>query len=127
MKKIEIMKVTFLVPRESVDETTIAVVEVSVEPRDNENSLTIMENFFQALRRAITNWVNDTDEGKREWENSSRDFNVGDLSSLLPLPSSLKKYLRKEGIHSISINIHSSGHASWCFDDVLFSESELKS
>ena len=126
-KEPQTVKVTFLVPRESTDETTIAVLEAIVESGRGENSLVVTENFFEALRRAITNWVKNTTKGKKEWECSSQDFNIGDLSSLLPPPPSLKVAMSKEGIHSISIDIHSTVHSSWCFDDILVSESELKS
>ena len=125
MKKPETVKVTFLVPRESPEETTIAVVEAIVAKKEV-NSLVVTKNFFQALRRAITNWIKNTKEGKVEWKASGFDFNICDLSILLPPSRSLKTSLKWEGIHSISIDIHSSDQACWFFDDVIVSESELK-
>jgi len=115
------VKTLFVVPRPSNDESTVAIVETTISSR----KLCDSHLFFVALRRAITNWVKETKKGKEEWVRSCNDFNIGDLSSLIPCPS-LEKYMKKEGILTLSIDIHSADYCSWCYDDLLVNEDELE-
>lgn len=72
----------------------------------------------EAVKCAVTDWINTTVDGKDEWEESSEDLNVGDLSGCYS--STLKPFLKKYGILELDIQTCSreSMH-SWEFDDVL--------
>jgi hypothetical protein len=51
---------------------------------------------------AIGQWIENTNEGRRAWVESSKDFNVGDLAGHLSrtgnATSDLQRFLEKEGI-----------------------------
>jgi hypothetical protein len=110
------MKVRYIVPRISADEFTFAVVTADVTRR-----LTAAE-FRNAVTQAITEWVETTDVGRRAWQASSEDFNVGDLSGYMPAHGCLRRILTKHGIRSLKIDtvVHCASPANlWTFDSVL--------
>lgn len=78
------------------DETTFAVVSWAGPSR---------EDFLPALKRAVTNWVCSTSQGKKAWEDSSENFNIGDLANCTG-DSTLKPYLAKEGITYLEIDTY---------------------
>lgn len=106
----------FTVIRNDPDEITFALVTANV----NQIVLGNETDFLNALTRAISDWVKTSDAGKMAWENSSEDFNVGDLSHWTD-ELSLKKCLEKEGITELNIDINSKNMASteWMYDTVL--------
>src|SRR5216684_534021 len=60
---------------------------------------------MQRLTQAIDQWIQNTDEGRKAWAESSEDFNIGDLANHLDgcgraVPS-LQHYLELEGIARI--------------------------
>jgi len=108
----------FIVSRDSRDETTLALVYADV----NDKRLLNEKSFLKALKQAITEWVKNTPEGKSAWEQSSKDFNVGDLS-LEPThsKSSLWTWLDRAGIQNLRIETisHSNTCEAWSYDTVL--------
>ena len=65
---------------------------------------------------AITQWINDTMEGKDAWSYSCTDFNIGDLSQF-EQSSTLNNILKQHGINSINIATISADNFD--FDEVL--------
>ncbi len=120
-KKQKLRPVEFNVPRNSRDETTFAVVRAKV----SEGWLCDADKFANAVRRAVTLWVQKTKEGKAALESASDDFNIGDLAQE-GISRSLAKELNKQGIYGMSIETHSQGQGhGWEYDDHLFNEDEL--
>ena len=64
--------------------------------------------------------MNTTADGKREWESSCQDFNMGDLSSCLPCVI-LEKILAKHGIYKLTVETNSEDQECgyWSYDTVL--------
>lgn len=77
-------------------------------------------DFFTAVRRSITKWVKETEEGKRAFAYSSEDFNIGDLSSYT-CSEELQSRLKTEGINKLDITINFVNEANviWVYDTHL--------
>lgn len=98
-----------IIPRVSDDETTFAVVQwEGTTP------------LLPALRKALADWF-ETDDGKDALENSSDDFNVGDLSQEDCRRKPLADFLAKQGIHGLDVEVYSGTDYDddWTFDTVL--------
>ena len=116
-----VVPVLFVVQRESNDERTFAVVTANVR-KELANEAT----FLAALQKALNKWVETTKEGKTEWESSSEDFNVGDLSNC-DTDGELGKLLADVGIHNLNIETFCNserGAGSWTYDTVLMQPDE---
>ena len=63
------------------------------------------ENALQHLSKAISRWIQNTNEGRRAWTESSEDFNVGDLAEYLSRTGKatlgLQRFLEKEGVSRV--------------------------
>jgi hypothetical protein len=84
-----------------------------------------MEEVLSRVQSAVTDWIIETDEGKRAWQDSVEDFNVGDLS--LELCAQLHEHLRSWGILNVSVS--SPDHdvcPAWNYDTVLAERSRLE-
>jgi hypothetical protein len=103
--------------RESVANVTANVINESL--LDN-------SKFLEALIRAITNWMKCTDKGKKAFEYSSEDFNIGDLSSYLE-DANLKGLLYEQGISDLTVSIYTCAESNpnWVYDTHLFDANEL--
>lgn len=59
------------------------------------------EDALQRLARAVGRWIQNTNDGRRAWTESSEDFNVGDLADYLggsgKATGSLQPFLEQEG------------------------------
>ena len=109
----------FMVPRDSIDETTLATVEATVDVPES------MGDFQDRLTRALTKWALESNEGAQAWKNSSQDFNIGDLSNYTD-NYTLKGFLKEQGIHELTITTVSSDRTgTWSFDDVLIDKSKM--
>lgn len=108
--------VEFLVVRVSTSELTFAKVMATV----TDENLTHEANFLGALRKALTQWACDTEEGRMAWKQSSYDFNVGDLAGEVGAES-MQPCLEKVGIKRINIGIETSDNrcVAWNYDTVL--------
>jgi hypothetical protein len=109
--------VRFIVGRESVDETTFAVVTARVE----DERLIDKGSFYRALAAACKKWAMTTDDGRKAAEETSGDFNVGDLAGAPLGPGeSLGRLLAEQDIHELAIELHTDGDtAAWEYDDQL--------
>ena len=79
--------------------------------------------LFRALDRAISAWVETTEEGEKAWDCSADDFNIGDLLSQRVSPldetSSLRPFLIKEYITAINLLYEHGPDDETFFDKIL--------
>lgn len=116
--------VEFVVPHvEAMGLRFITVVRAKVR----DDSMKEDVNFLRRLRRAITSWIKETEDGKAAWKLSSEDFNLGDLANEYHAESSIIPYLAAEGIDELSIESLGGGCRNWIHDTVLVNEHELES
>jgi hypothetical protein len=103
---------TYLVPRGSDSESTIAIVRAEFDSSD-------ADTFLEALKKAFTAWTQ-TDIGRKAWDNSCEDFNIGDLEhENFDNDTELYQLLIESGIHDLTIETVSCDKHSWKFDTVL--------
>lgn len=77
------------------------------------------------VSKSVTHWARTTESGRAAWKQSSKDFNVGDLSSEIG-DGDLNASLLLHGISSLEIETHSNrSRLSWEFDNVLVDEQTL--
>jgi hypothetical protein len=104
-----------IIPRDSHEETTFAVVEFA---GCDEGEL------LDRLRQALRLWAG-TEEGKHALEEASGDFNVGDLAHHTPAGTgrddSLSRCLLEAGITHLDIDVYSQDGVAkgWAFDTRL--------
>ena len=65
-------KIEFLLVREG--ESTQAVVSLNTPLELSP------DQAMQKICDCVANWINDTESGKKAWDESGEDFNIGDLS-----------------------------------------------
>lgn len=103
-------------------EATFAIVSAMTTNISNEHT------FLARLTEALTEWVRTTKEGKKAWEYSCYDFNIGDLAGLFEevngrfrLPLRLEKELAKRGIRNLTIvgSSYDGVSRDWSYDQVL--------
>lgn len=74
------------------------------------------------LETVLTHWAKTTKAGRKAWDDSSGDFNVGDLNQALG-DASLKRLLRDNGCLRLTVRIDDSAMRTfdpdWVFDTVL--------
>jgi hypothetical protein len=93
----------------------MAVITVNINDQ-YVDEITDPSVVYDLIVDAITEWVDTTEEGFKEWTDSSNDFNVGDLTNL---PDDvLLPYLNSRGIDSIEIETASNG-AMHYYDQIL--------
>lgn len=63
------------------------------------------EDALQRLSRAVGQWIQNTNEGRRAWTGSSEDFNVGELAEYLSRTGkakpALQRFFEKQGISRV--------------------------
>jgi hypothetical protein len=99
--------------------------------RTNENTAVVLninsshetpDEAMEALRRALTDWKNTTDEGRKVWEDSSEDFNVGHLA-FAGKTISMAKCLHKETIRDLIIEpVEGVTNHDWNYDSFLMED-----
>lgn len=77
-----------------------------------------------ALKKGVTEWVRTTEEGRRLWEYSSEDLNIGDLASYLE-DASLLECLKRRGIEGIDLLYEVVEGEEISYDHVLVDGDEL--
>jgi hypothetical protein len=86
-----------------------------------------VDEFLPALRRALREW-GQTPDGQFEWENSGKDFNVGDLSNAPYESSPLGEILARHNIHGLEIDVYSCDFTlPWSYDTHLMPSVEEES
>lgn len=108
--------VRFVVKRESVQENTIAIVRAKV----TKPILNSMDRFLVALKVAVTEWITSNDDGRAAWQESVKDFNVGDLANYYT-NTALSICLADQGIYELHIDTvcDDTCNRSWTYDTVL--------
>lgn len=115
----------YIVPRDSSEETTFAVVSVTYK----EGTPFRWGGFdmLSALKSAVTSWMKETEAGKDALSESCCDFNIGDLAMVDD--ENMKIIESKiDGVEKIEIEIESLNATSnwWNFDTLLFDKDELE-
>jgi len=114
----------YIVPRDSSEEATFAVVNVTYKEKNEHLGGFEM---MTAIKSAVTSWMKETEAGKAALEESSCDFNIGDLANVgdenLNLIAS-----KIDGVEKIEIEVESMDATSdwWNFDTLLFDKDELR-
>lgn len=126
-KPTTILDVTFVVPRISNDEMTVAIVEVKLTPEAVKEGYDRAEHFLPFLTDAVSKWVAETKKGKKAWEDSSHHFHIGDLS-MCDLDVIVKQVGVKEFMTSLKITCHVGvgKHSDWTYDTVLVDDSAFE-
>lgn len=116
------VKVEFIVPHyEGIGLKWVCVVKAETDdPGLADDSL-----FLAGLRRAVTRWINETDEGKAAWKESCEDFNIGDLGNNFPFDEKLTEFLFAERIANLELNSFGGGSRYWVHDTHLVDELDL--
>lgn len=105
---------TFVIIRESQDEETVAVVEAEV-PEFFTRAL-----FRQAVRHAVSEWLETSDIGKKIPDNERNHFNIGDLVHYQE-DETLKKLLKEELVDNLFVTVFSETDPRiWDFDESLY-------
>jgi hypothetical protein len=96
------------------EENLVAVVTYKSSKELNQNSM------MDLITKAVTEWIDDTEEGKRAWEHSLYDFNIGDLSNYLN-SIILRGFLHANDIWELNIEIVGNGDypTEYVYDTVL--------
>jgi hypothetical protein len=107
--------VRFLPVRFGTEEIAVAVVTARVTP-----DLVNQTHFLEALKRAVTDWVCDTEAGRSLLEFSSGNLNIGDLASH-GIDEPLAQRLATHGIHDLNIDDLLAHHRwqAWLFEEGL--------
>jgi hypothetical protein len=115
----------FIVPRDSTDELTFAVVRVEIRRLGEDQGLGGICIFLRALKEAVTEWVNKTPDGLAAWEESSGDFNIGDLANH-DLTFINRVLSDRHGVTITDIEVHSMDSQSdgWVYDTILVHEDQ---
>jgi hypothetical protein len=108
-------------PRPGESLFAILTVEVARGARIN-----TADQAFKAIQKGVTQWVKETEEGKKLWKYSSNDMNIGDLAGNEITPE-LRKYLLAAGIEHLDIEIVQSNdeECSYHYDSIIVNEDEL--
>lgn len=119
--RLRLYPVEFIIPRLSNDEHTFAIIKAQVADHD----LIGINRFLNILTTAVTTWVRTTQNGRRAWTKSQRDFNIGDLAHYID-SANLRRALVLYNIYDLSIQIISDLRTSpWTFDIILVDSNQL--
>lgn len=110
------MKVTHVVTGRMTDRACVALVSANTS-----DTLASEQQFLAALRRALTAWALETEDGANAWSESVGDFCVGDLA-FVPIQGRLQTLLAEVGLYSLSIELLSGASDHWTYSTVLIDE-----
>lgn len=105
--------------RDSDDECTCAVLRCRRTRKVCDG-----DTLREALTRALTKWFAETEEGREALEDSSDDFNVGDLSVHYP-DETLLPYLTAAGVFDLEVETYVGDATDWSYDQLLFDAGAL--
>ena len=128
-KRQKTTPIRFIVLRSSQEEVTFAEIRARLTEDALARGLADERNFFAALRRAVTDWVRATDEGRQWYEDTSQDANIGDLCAY-GIPARVAAALAKQGIRSLTLECTSTADRfvcrNWTYDMHLADEGTLE-
>lgn len=96
--------------------STVGVLSMFVEET---HGLVVSDaTVLERLRRAVTAWTVNSEDGRRAWEASSEDLNIGDLDGHLNSPS-LVSELARQGIRGLGLLCADPADGAIDYDTVL--------
>jgi hypothetical protein len=111
---------SYLLPRiDRGSVTDVGKLELTVSKDDARTPAKI----FEAFKSAMATWINETQEGKDLWADSSEDLNIGDLSMAEP---DIDEYLKAHDIFGYEASVLSAENSEYHFDTVLVERDEVK-
>lgn len=88
---------------------------------DQTQTVTNVNDLEERLVRGVTKWIIGTPEGKRTWEYSSGDLNIGDLANCVGDGENddpeLVRFLADEGV--VNLRIEQVETTAWNYDTIL--------
>lgn len=124
------IQIAFLrIERETLDAGIILTADFTVDKAMDKN--TWEKQVEEDLCAAVTLWIKETEEGKKLWEYSVEDLNIGDLCDYLeeaysdPVNSTLRPYLDR--FQFSRIECHGlTGSEILPYDTILVNQSDLE-
>ncbi len=115
-------RVKTILMRVSHDETTGAIVSC-----ERTKIIDSVQQMLKSIISAVTGWMKVTKSGIEKWKQSSKDFNIGDLSSCYS-DADLRKFLKRNGILDFEIWIFTCSDMDhgFAFDTVLVDTNKLE-
>lgn len=108
--------------QDGLDIDTLAIVKV--EAKDSLTS----DDCVEVLKKVVTKWAKETEDGKDCWEQSGHDLNIGDLSLYeSDFSKWAKPSLKKAGITDFEIPMNVSVHSTRPFDELLVDAGDIES
>jgi len=127
-KKQQPRLLRLIVLRTSSEEVTFAEIRAELTPAALDKDLADERSFLAALRKAVTEWVRATKEGREWYESTSQDANIGDLCAY-GIPDRVAKALVGQGIRSLTVECTSTADRhicrNWTYDTHLVDEDDL--
>lgn len=116
------LRVKTILMRASHKETTGAIVSCQ-----RTKLISTAKSMLDGITNAVTGWMKVTKSGMEKWEQSSKDFNIGDLSSCYS-DADLQKFLKRNGILDFEIWIFTCSNMDhgYTFDTVLVDTNKLE-
>ena len=111
-------KLQTVVIRQSNDENTVAILTCEGIPD--------AAAFRDALKKAVSDWVDRTTDGREAYEENGNDFNLGDLAQWDDDPT-LRKFMKLHGVTGFSIQVFCDTEPApgWEYDDNLVDEGRV--
>jgi hypothetical protein len=123
---------TYVIPRKSKHGITVAILTASFTVKAYDEGLSNPSNLLRVMKQVFTEWVKTTDEGRKAWEDSGGDFNIGDVANHFYSGSRNRLFLYdalvEHGIEISDIDVHSmdGDRDAWEFDTVLVNKEKLE-
>ena len=114
-------KIETVLFRNSNDENTVAILTC-----DRTSDIANAAAFRDALRKAVSDWVDRTTDGREAYDENGTDFNLGDLAQWDDDPT-LLKFMKLHGISGFGIQTFCDTEpaAGWEYDDNLVDEDRV--
>jgi hypothetical protein len=116
MKELETVVI-----RRSNEENTVAILTCNRTKVISDASA-----FRDALRNAVSDWVDRTTDGRESYAENGNDFNLGDLAQWDDDPT-LRKFMKLHGITGIAMQVFCDTEPApgWDYDDNLVDEEQV--
>lgn len=132
-------KKVLTLPKQSVCSSAMNAIQILFN-RDSNDVLIVLEfategiskrtQLIDALRAGITKWMKETKDGKKAYEYTGGDFNIGDLMATYAddngFDESLEPYMKAGGIHGIKTIFELTVLNRVSYDKVLCNADEVE-
>ena len=120
---------TYVIPRLLENEVTFAAITVEFSEAAIDAGLYgSSDELMEQIKEATTHWVKTCHTGKKAWEDSRGDLNIGDLANYSAYElSRFHEYLKNKGITIEDMNVYSmdTKPGVFHFDTVLVDSDKL--